>query len=117
MNRAARRREQRIKKEEKNVMTLTQEQLWEFVASERNMATNNAIDMVASIACIVLKDKYGFGKKRMNDFLRDMMVHFELISEGEEKLGDIINELWDIVPPGTFSKEWRNDGKPNENNK
>ena len=115
MNRAARRREQRIKKaENKNVITLTQEQLMDFMAQERNLVTVRAIDMITSVACIVLKDKHGFGKKRMTDFIKDMMIHCDLINKHEESVGDLITELWDMVPDGTFSKEWIPDGESNE---
>lgn len=60
-------------------------------------AVNTAFIMLLSIPLMVLRDKYGYGKKRLEKFLNYVWELYDSFEKGYVTLDDLINVLKEEV--------------------
>lgn len=99
MNRAQRRKAGIKKKVPK--YTLNQEQLYAEIKKgveqyreglKEEMGTQ-AIRVVIFVSLLILRDKWGFGKKRLQDFMFEFAEQVECLKKGYVSLEDMINVI------------------------
>lgn len=91
MNRAERRRlAKSAQKEKEKTYVLTQAQIDEMKMEATNEATRKAFLMFLSIPVMVLHDKFGFGKRRLEKLMHYCMVWYESVQNGETKLLELV---------------------------
>lgn len=81
--------------------TFTQEQLHaeinkgidKFREEIRDDVTDKALRVIAYVPLIVLHDKWGFGKKRLQDFMYEFAEQVECLKKGYVSLEDMINVI------------------------
>lgn len=99
MNRAEYRRQAKeaVKKEKQfNLRMSDIEQLRNKMRDEAVVqASNTAFILLLSLPLIVLRDKYGFGKKRLEDFQEELLKQYECFSEGRITLDELKQVITD----------------------
>ena len=83
--------------------TFTQEQLHaeinkgidKFREEIRDDVTDKALRVIAYVPLIVLRDKWGFGKKRLQDFMFEFAEQVECLKKGYVSLEDMIETIKD----------------------
>lgn len=61
----------------------------------KSEATDVAVNIMNTVPLLVLRDNYGFGAKRLNDFHKHMMAMVKDIEEGRIDFIDILTVLKD----------------------
>lgn len=88
MNRAERRKTKNASQVKTYTLTIDQiEQMKKEVAEE---ATEKAFLMFLSIPIMVLHDKFGFGKSRLEKLMDYMLVWFGSVQSGETRLMELV---------------------------
>lgn len=77
MSRAERRQSERETAKKQKTYTLTQAQLDEKLKAVEMQATKKAFVMMMGFPLLTLRDKFGFGKERLNRFMDKMMDLYE----------------------------------------
>lgn len=91
MNRAERRRlAKSAQKEKEKTYVLTQAQIDEMKLEAVNEATRKAFLMFLSIPVMVLHDKFGFGKRRLDKLMHYCLAWYEAIQNNETKLMELV---------------------------
>lgn len=80
MNRAERRRNERTKKEA--VVNIKRNDIDKMKKDATDKAVSRAFVLMMNVPLLVLRDKYGFGAKRLGKFMEYMLLQFEAIQEG-----------------------------------
>ena len=95
MNRSARRRNNNDKK----VVTynLTEEQINQIKKEATDKALETAFTLMLGIPLMVLRDKYGFGKKRMNEYIDYALETYDSFNKGYFTLEDVEKMLREEV--------------------
>lgn len=83
------------KKEKKAVYNLTWEQIQQLKRDAAKEAIGSVIELTLGLPAMVLKDKYGFGKKRLPEFLDHVVDLYESYEMGYLTLQDIREALWE----------------------
>lgn len=87
------------KVEEQKKKTPTYNLTWEQIQDLKKQAAKEAIgsviELTLGIPAMVLKDKYGFGKKRLPEALDHMVDLYESYEMGYLSLEDIRKTLWE----------------------
>ena len=88
-----------VPKEQKKEKTPTYNFTWEQIQQMKKEAAKEAvgtvIELTLGIPAMVLKDKYGFGKKRLPEALDHMVNLYESYEQGYLTLQDIRKTLWE----------------------
>jgi hypothetical protein len=88
-----------VPKEQKKEKTPTYNFTWEQIQQMKKDAAKEAvcevIELTLGIPAMVLKDKYGFGKKRLPEALDHMVDLYESYEMGYLTLQDIRKALWE----------------------
>lgn len=93
MKRAEMRRRQREEKKGKALLRLTREQIKEIVAAAvekhgeevAGKITEKNFIVMLGLSCWELHDKFGFGKKRLEDFMDGALTKYECMIEDYDK--------------------------------
>ena len=95
MNRSARRRNNNDKK----VVTynLTAEQIEQIKKETTDKTLETAFSLMLGIPLMVLRDKYGFGKKRMNEYIDYALETYDSFNKGYFNLEDVEKMLREEV--------------------
>lgn len=95
MNRSARRRNNNDKK----VVTynLTAEQIEQIKKETTDKTLETAFSLMLGIPLMVLRDKYGFGKKRMNEYIDYALETYDSFNKGYFTLEDVEKMLKEEV--------------------
>ena len=83
------------KKEKTPTYNFTWEQIQQLKKEAAKEAVNEVIELTLGIPAMVLKDKYGFGKKRLPEALDHMVDLYESYEMGYLTLQDIRKALWE----------------------
>lgn len=83
------------KKEKTPTYNLTWEQIQQMKKDAAKEAVGTVIELTLGIPAMVLKDKYGFGKKRLPEALDHMVDLYESYEQGYLTLQDIRKTLWE----------------------
>jgi hypothetical protein len=83
------------KKEKTPTYNLTWEQIQQMKKDAAKEAVGTVIELTLGIPAMVLKDKYGFGKKRLPEALDHMVDLYESYEQGYLTLQDIRRTLWE----------------------
>lgn len=98
------------KKEKKAVYNLTWEQIEQLKRDAAKEAIGTVIELTLGLPAIVLKDKYGFGKKRLPEFCDHVVDLYESYEMGYLTLQDIRDALWEEGGYKIQKREiWRKD--------
>ena len=89
MNRAERRRSAR--QEKTRTYVLTDDQIRQIKMDAVREATRRAFLMFMSIPIMVLHDKFGFRKTRLQRFLDYALLWFESVQNDETRLMELVN--------------------------
>ena len=89
MSRAERRRLERDSSKSQKTYTLTQAQLDEKLKAVEMQATKKAFVMMMGFPLLTLRDKFGFGKERLNRFMDKMMDLYEAYEMDYVDLADL----------------------------
>ena len=106
MNRAEQRRQQKAQKTktytltDKEITKIKQDAVNEAIVSvnekikdiEEN-AVKQSFLMMLTIPLWILHDKYGFGKKRLSDFMEMVLLQYDWVQDGEISFNDLIDTL------------------------
>lgn len=58
-----------------------------------NEGVNNSIDQIIVLPLIILRDKYGFGAKRLGDFVEFLHDYMDYLSNGDINIKDVSDVL------------------------
>lgn len=58
-----------------------------------NEGVNNSIDQIIVLPLIILRDKYGFGGKRLGDFVEYLHDYMDYLSNGDISIEDVSKVL------------------------
>lgn len=83
------------KKEKTPTYNFTWEQIQQMKKDAAKEAVSEVIELTLGIPAMVLKDKYGFGKKRLPEALDHMVDLYESYEMGYLTLQDIRKALWE----------------------
>ena len=89
MSRAERRQAERETAKKQKTYTLTQAQLDEKLKAVEMQATKKAFVMMMGFPLLTLRDKFGFGKERLNRFMDKMMDLYEAYEMDYVDLADL----------------------------
>lgn len=89
MSRAERRRLERDSSKSQKTYTLTQAQLDQKLKAVEMQATKKAFVMMMGFPLLTLRDKFGFGKERLNRFMDKMMDLYEAYELDYVDLADL----------------------------
>ena len=89
LSRAERRRLERNAKKSQAVYTLTAAQIEKIKKDATMEATKKAFIMMMGFPLLTLRDKFGFGKERLNRFMDKMMDLYEAYEMDYVDLADI----------------------------
>lgn len=89
MNRAERRRLERDAGKKEKVYTLTQAQIDQMKKEVSMEATKKAFLMMMGFPLLTLRDKFGFGKERLNRFMEKMLDLYEAYEMDYVDLDDL----------------------------
>ena len=89
LSRAERRRLERDAGKKEKVYTLTQAQIDQMKKEVSMEATKKAFIMMMGFPLLTLRDKFGFGKERLNRFMDKMMDLYEAYEMDYVDLADI----------------------------
>ena len=89
LSRAERRRLERNQENQTKTYTLTQAQLDEKLKAVEMEATKKAFLMMMGFPLLTLRDKFGFGKERLNRFMDKMMDLYEAYEMDYVDLADL----------------------------
>ena len=89
MSRAERRQSERETAKKQKTYTLTQAQLDEKLKAVEMQATKKAFVMMMGFPLLTLRDKFGFGKERLNRFMDKMMDLYEAYEMDYVDLDDL----------------------------
>lgn len=89
MSRAERRRLERDSSKLQKTYTLTQAQLDQKLKAVEMQATKKAFVMMMGFPLLTLRDKFGFGKERLNRFMDKMMDLYEAYELDYVDLADL----------------------------
>jgi 3-dehydroquinate dehydratase len=89
MSRAERRRLERDNSKAQNTYTLTQAQIDQMKKEVSMEATKKAFIMMMGFPLLTLRDKFGFGKERLNRFMDKMLDLYEAYEMDYVDLDDL----------------------------
>ena len=95
MNRSARRRNNNDKKVA--TYNLTSEQIEQIKKETTDKTLEIAFSLMLGIPLMVLRDKYGFGKKRMNEYIDYALETYDSFNKGYFTLEDVEKMLREEV--------------------
>lgn len=93
MNRAERRRQQKSQVKKEAVYSVKRGNLDYAKRAAADMAIDTAFKLMLGIPVMVLHDKYGFGKKRLPEFMDHVMELYDSFNRGYLTLDDIVECL------------------------
>lgn len=89
MSRSERRQSERETAKKQKTYTLTQAQLDEKLKAVEMQATKKAFVMMMGFPLLTLRDKFGFGKERLNRFMDKMLDLYEAYEMDYVDLADL----------------------------
>lgn len=89
LSRAERRRMERDSSKSQKTYTLTQAQLDQKLKAVEMQATKKAFVMMMGFPLLTLRDKFGFGKERLNRFMDKMLDLYEAYELDYVDLADL----------------------------
>lgn len=95
MNRAERRRQARAESKSDRMINVKVDSIRQMQDDAKSEAVNVAFVLMMSLPLIVLRDKHGFGKKRLSDFCELVLEQYRCFNEGYiglDELRDILRE-------------------------
>lgn len=93
MSRAERRRLERDQSNQTKTYTLTQAQIDQKLKAVEMEATKKAFLMMMGFPLLTLRDKFGFGKERLNRFMSHMLDMYEAYEMDYVDLDDLNNTI------------------------
>jgi hypothetical protein len=90
MNRAERRRSAKQQPRPKTYV-LTEDQINQIKKDAVNEAIRKAFLMLMSIPVMVLHDKFGFGKQRLERFMDYVLIWYESVQDNETQMQELVN--------------------------
>lgn len=100
MNRAERRRLKRSQESRNATYTLRNEDVTRIKQDAAQEAIDKAFVLMLSLPMIVLHDKYGWGKKRLSDFMNHVLEQYDSFNKNFITLDD----LWNTIEKDTGVK-------------
>ena len=97
MTRAERRRQERILKKSNKTYNLSVKEIEEMKENALSEALNISFKLMLGIPLMVLRDKYGFGKKRLNDFIDHVLEEQDSFNKGYFTLEEVEEMLFEEV--------------------
>lgn len=82
-----------MKKLRKQLMSKKVELTPKHISKLKDEATARAIEVATILPLLILRDEFGFGKKRLTQFVNEFNHQLELMNEGRLSLIDIINTI------------------------
>ena len=89
MNRAERRRSARYQEKPKTYV-LTADQIEQMKQEAVGTAIRRAFLLFLSISVMVLHDKFGFGKQRLDKFMNFALLWYESVQNGETTMLELV---------------------------
>ena len=98
MNRQERRRQEKKGKpvEKDKVVNIKLEDLEKIKADAAREAANVAFTLMMGLPVTVLRDKFGWGRVRIDRFMDRVLDLYDSFERGYVSLEDIKQDLWDI---------------------
>lgn len=93
LSREERRRLERTQAKQSKTYTLTQAQLDQKLKAVEMEATKKAFLMMMGFPLLTLRDKFGFGKARLNKFMDKMLDLYEAYENDYVDLDDLNNTI------------------------
>lgn len=93
MNRAERRRLKRNQESRNATYTLRNEDVTRIKQDAAQEAIDKAFVLMLSLPMIVLHDKYGWGKKRLSDFIDHVLEQYDSFNKNFITLDDLWNTI------------------------
>lgn len=89
MNRAERRRNKKAADKAEKFVTLRKYEVDKIVQEDRERAVDIAFILTVGLPIIELKDKFGFGKKRLTQFAEGVLNQYQCVMEDKVRLDEI----------------------------
>lgn len=93
MNRAERRRLKRNQESRNATYTLRNEDVTRIKQDAAQEAVDKAFVLMLGLPMIVLRDKYGWGKKRLSDFMNHVLEQYDSFNKNFISLDDLWNTI------------------------
>lgn len=93
MNRAERRRLKRNQESRNATYTLRNEDVTRIKQDAAQEAIDKAFVLMLGLPMIVLRDKYGWGKKRLSDFMNHVLEQYDSFNKNFIALDDLWNTI------------------------
>lgn len=93
MNRADRRRLKRNQESRNATYTLRNEDVTRIKQDAAQEAIDKAFVLMLGLPMIVLRDKYGWGKKRLSDFMNHVLEQYDSFNKNFISLDDLWNAI------------------------
>lgn len=93
MNRAERRRLKRSQESGNATYTLKNEDVTRIKQDAAQEAINKAFILMLDLLMIVLRDKYGWDKKRLSDFIDHVLEQYDSFNKNFITLDDLLNTI------------------------
>lgn len=107
LSRAEKRRMARERDRAQKTYTLTQNQIDQLKKEATLEATKKAFIIILGFPMLALRDQFGFGKKRLNEFMGKMLDIYDAYEEGYitlEDLHETINKETGVKIAGRIPK-------------
>lgn len=95
MNRAERRRLAKAEQKKTATLNLTAEQFEAFKQEQTRKTTYTSLILMLGIPLMVLRDKHGFGKKRLENFIEDSIELLDSFDKGYITFDDLQDTIYE----------------------
>lgn len=93
MGRAEYRRQKREQSKSSKIYNMTPIQIRNLKDQATDKAVNKAFVLMLGFPLIVLHDKFGYGKKRLERFIDELLKQYEAFDEGRITLDDLMETI------------------------
>lgn len=93
MSGAKKKAQKKLEQPKEKVYTLTESQIKQMKSDATNEAMGQALILMLSLPCMVMRDKHGYGKKRMEQYVDDILDYWDSFNKGYITFDDCVKCL------------------------
>lgn len=93
MSGAKKKAKKKSEQPKEKVYTLTESQITQMKQDATDEAMGQALILMLSIPCMVMRDKHGYGKKRMSQYVDDVLDYWDSFNKGYISFEDCVKCL------------------------
>ena len=93
MSGAKKKAQKKLEQPKEKVYTITESQIKQMKSDATNEAIGQALILMLSFPCMVMRDKHGYGKKRMEQYVDDILDYWDSFNKGYITFDDCVKCL------------------------